>query len=115
MRNILSVCGVLLIVTLISARVEGIPADNRAHTTTQPGIPSTKTLVADETWVVASGTASFRVICCNDSITKRVLTQRFQRVTAARKQDRHGYYWEYSFYFLNSEWITMYRLFGSLN
>lgn len=71
-------------------------------------IPEKKTLVADETWVVPSGAASFRVITSNDSVAhwmmKKFEEDGLKRVSYLRKEDRKGKYWERSFYFSNKEW-----------
>ena len=70
--------------------------------------PSQKTLVEDETWVVASGKSSFRVITSNDSIAhwfmKKYEKKGIVRFTYVQKRDRKGLYWERSFYFKNEEW-----------
>lgn len=73
---------------------------------TQP--PTEKILVADETEVIASGKTSFRIITSNDSIAHKLM-RRFEndgmtRFTYTPKKDRHGKYWERTFYFKNESW-----------
>jgi len=70
--------------------------------------PTEKTLVADETEIVASGKTGFRIITSNDTIAK-LLMQKFEnngmtRFTYDKKKDRHGSYWQRSFYFKNESW-----------
>ncbi len=70
--------------------------------------PTEKTLVADETWIVASGKSSFRVICSNDKISQ-MLMQKFEhdgmtKFVYTKKKDRGGQYWECTFYFKNESW-----------
>jgi hypothetical protein len=70
--------------------------------------PPQKELVADETWIVASGKSSFRVICSNDSIShwirRKFENNGITKFTYVLKKDRKGQYWERSFYFKNEEW-----------
>lgn len=65
-------------------------------------------LLVDETWYVPSGaTGNFRIVCCNDSIQKMLLDKfstRSYRITAQRKEDRIGKYWEVSIYFRKEEY-----------
>ncbi len=76
-------------------------------------IPTKKTLVLDETWVVASGEKRFRVITSNDSISHWFM-QKFEG-NALKKygadwiEDKRsgGFYWQRSFYFLNEDWNTI--------
>jgi hypothetical protein len=70
--------------------------------------PSQKELVADETWIVASGKSGFRLISSNDSISHWI-RRKFEgdgitKFTYVLKKDRHGQYWERSFYFKNEDW-----------
>lgn len=72
------------------------------------GPPTEKILVADETWVISSGKASFRIITSNDTISKRLM-QKFEnngmtKFTYTQKKDRRGGYWERAFYFKNDKW-----------
>lgn len=70
--------------------------------------PSEKVLIADETWIVASGKSGFRLIISNDFIAKQVLTKfegkGITKFTYTQKKDRNGYYWERSYYFKNESW-----------
>lgn len=70
--------------------------------------PTEKVLVADETEVIASGKTEFRIITSNDSIS-HYLMRKFEnngmtKFTYVQKSDRHGKYWERSFYFKNESW-----------
>lgn len=70
--------------------------------------PSQKVLIADETEVVASGKTSFRIITSNDSIAHFIM-RKFEnngmtKFTYTPKKDRHGRYWERTFYFKNEMW-----------
>ena len=73
---------------------------------TQP--PTEKILVADETEVVASGKTGFRIITSNDTIAHKLMskfeTNGMTKFTYVQKSDRHGKYWERSFYFKNDSW-----------
>lgn len=72
--------------------------------------PSEKQLVANETWIVASGRGSFRVITSNDSIAHAFMgrvEQQMSKFTYIQKKDRHGYYWERCFYFKNEYWDSV--------
>ena len=81
----------------------------------QAQIPLKKTLVADETWVVASGTGSFRFITSNDSVAKKIVyLEGITRFTASQKVDRYGQYWERSFYFDNKYWNNVIKFIKSL-
>jgi hypothetical protein len=70
--------------------------------------PSERTLVADETEVVASGKTGFRIITCNDVIANKLMKQfennGMTKFTYVQKKDRHGKYWERSLYFKNESW-----------
>lgn len=70
--------------------------------------PVSKVLVADETWIIASGKTSFRIITSNDTISHRLMAKfennGMDRFTYVKKSDRHGVYWERSFYFKNECW-----------
>lgn len=64
-------------------------------------------LVADETWFVKSGATGFRIVSSNDTISKRMITKFsmvMTKMTHVAKRDRHGPYWERSFYFKNDEY-----------
>ena len=66
-----------------------------------------KKLIEDETWIADSGKSSFRIITSNDSIAF-YLRRKFEnngitKFTYVQKKDRHGYYWERSFYFRNED------------
>lgn len=77
-------------------------------------IPEKKTLVADETWAIKSGKTSFRIITCNDEIAKMIMNvQGITKYTSSQKSDRNGYYWEKSYYFNNSSWNTIVKLFNN--
>ena len=70
-------------------------------------IPTSKTLVADETWIVNSGNSSFRFITSNENIYHALLKEmqyHAYKVVSSLKQDRKGRYWEYTFYFKNEVW-----------
>ena len=77
-----------------------------------------KTLLADETWLAASGDKHFRIITCNDSIAHKVMSsfeKDMTRFTYNRKKDRHGDYWERSFYFLNEHYAKIIGYIKKLN
>ena len=79
-------------------------------------IPMQKTLVADETWVMASGQSAFRVITTNDSISQVFRkTEGVTKVTAYKKEDRHGQYWEISYYFKDRSWNSIVAIIKELN
>ena len=82
--------------------------------------PKDGVLVADETWFVKSGKTGFRVITCNDSVScwmikKFANTGKANKVTHTVKKDRHGYYWERSFYFKDEEYNDVAIFLNSLN
>ena len=84
------------------------------------GPPTEKTLIADETWIVASGKSAFRVITSNDTIAYKVRSKFEQsgditRFTYVQKTDRLGKYWERSFYFKNEKWNDIVLFINSLN
>ena len=70
--------------------------------------PVQKTLILDETWIVASGKSSFRIITSNDSVAHKFMAKfensGMDRFTYVKKNDRKGDYWERSFYFKNECW-----------
>jgi len=73
--------------------------------------PTEKILIMDETWVVASGKTSFRIITSNEVISHQIMS-RFEKngmtkFTYTMKKDRKGPYWERSFYFKNDKWNTI--------
>jgi len=70
--------------------------------------PVNKVLVAKETWIIASGKTSFRIITSDDSVAHK-LVRKFEgngmtKASYIQKEDRLGYYWERSFYFKNDSW-----------
>ena len=70
-------------------------------------VATQKKLIQDETWIVNSGKSSFRIITSNDSIA-HYLRRKFEhngitKFVYLQKKDRHGYYWERSFYFRNED------------
>lgn len=73
--------------------------------------PTEKVLVADETQIVASGKTGFRIITSNDSIShwlmRKFETDGMTKFTYVQKKDRHGSYWERSFYFKNESWNSV--------
>lgn len=70
--------------------------------------PQTKLLIAQETWVIASGASSFRVITASDSLSHWIMAKYedslIVRVSYVQKEDRKGKYWERSFYFKNEDY-----------
>lgn len=70
--------------------------------------PAEKTLVADETEVIASGKSSFRIISSNATISQKIKdkfgSSHITRINQTKKHDRGGDYWEISFYFKNESW-----------
>lgn len=69
--------------------------------------PVTKILIDSQTYVMASGKSSFRIITSNDTIARRFMGNMedcMDRVSYIIKTDRNGKYWERSFYFKNSYW-----------
>jgi len=84
------------------------------------GPPTEKTLIADETWIVASGKSAFRVITSNDNIAYKIRSTFEQsgditRFTYVQKSDRKGKYWERSFYFKNKKWNDIVLFINKLN
>lgn len=96
--------------TLIMALLLSLSIACEAQVTMPIGSPpAEKTLVGKETWVVKSGESSFRFITANDSVAYWIRS-RFEKdwtiksMSYVQKKDRHGTYWERSFYFKNEEW-----------
>lgn len=82
--------------------------------------PSEKTLIANETWIVASGKSAFRVITSNDTIAYKIRSKfeesgDITRFTYVQKSDRKGRYWERSFYFKNEMWNSIVLFINNLN
>lgn len=79
--------------------------------------PDKKTLIADETEIVKSGEAKFRIITTNDKIFSLVINKfkdsimvsynSYKRVDKRRKDT----YWESSFYFNNEDYKAVVTFF----
>jgi hypothetical protein len=83
---------------------------------TKAQIPRQKTLIYPETWIMASGNSQFRVITSNDSISRSVVyLEGIIKFTYLQKEDRHGIYWERSYYFQNKSWNTVVKWVDSLS
>lgn len=76
--------------------------------------PDKKVEICKNTEVVASGEKRFRIITSNDSVAYWIRSKfeydLITRITMDRKKDRHGMFWERSFYFDNEDWsvVVMY-------
>jgi hypothetical protein len=82
-------------------------------------IPEKRKLVADGTWIMASGKEMFRIITTNDSISNMIVRKFWigyiHRYTNSKKKDRFGEYYERSFYFKNTSWNELVAFINKLN
>ncbi len=77
---------------------------------------SQKRLILDETWYSPSG-KNFKIITCNKQISDSLYTISMYcyRVSVLQRMDRHGQYWEYTFYFKQEYLNKVVELYKRLN
>lgn len=103
--------GLVICAAVLLSKAQKPSFENLTSSVMFQTIPENKTLVADETWIMASGKSSFRIICVNENLQSLIFTRwrkELTRYSGYPKTDKTGErYEEVSYYFKNEKYVDV--------